>query len=101
MSLKKIKKKPFYKILFTIIAANFIMHAINMNIQAVKSADFKKYESEITTLKEDVSNLSFKVSSGGSLSQIEAKAKKLGFSNITTEIKIISTSYALKTSNEN
>ncbi len=72
-----------------------------MNIQAVKSAEFKKYENEISILKDDVSNLNFKVSSGSSLSLIEEKAKKLGFTDENTEIKVISTTYALNISNEN
>jgi cell division protein FtsL len=101
MSLRKLKNKPFYKLFFTLIVANFFLHAVNMNIQAVKSAEFKKYENEISILKDDVSNLNFKVSSGSSLSLIEEKAKKLGFTDENTEIKVISTTYALNISNEN
>jgi cell division protein FtsL len=72
-----------------------------MNIQAVKSAEFKKYENEISVLKDEVSNLNFKVSSGSSLSLIENKAKKLGFTEVNSDIQVISTSYALNLSHEN
>ena len=43
----------------------------------------------------------FKVSSGSSLSLIENKAKKLGFTEVNSDIQVISTSYALNLSHEN
>lgn len=101
MSLRKLKNKPFYKLLAFVLVLNFILHAVNMNIQAVKSAEFKKYESEISVLKDDVSNLNYKVSSGSSLSSIEQKARNLGFIEVSSNIKVISTTYALNISNEN
>jgi hypothetical protein len=72
-----------------------------MNVQAVKSAEFKKYENEISILKEDISNLNFKLSNNSSLSVIEERAKKLGFVELNSEVQVISTSYALNTSHEN
>jgi cell division protein FtsL len=101
MSLRKLKSKPFYKLFFSLIVANFFLHAINMNIQAVKSAEFKKYENEISVLKDDISNLNFKVSTGSSLSLIEEKAKNLGFTEVNSDVKIISTTYALNVNHEN
>jgi len=101
MSLRNFKNKPFYKIFFLTLIANFFLHAVNMNIQAVKSAEFKKYENEISVLKDEIANLNFKVSSAGSLSNIEEKAKKLGFTESIADIKVISTSYALNTLYEN
>lgn len=101
MSLRKYKNKPFYKIFFTVLIVNFFLHAVNMNIQAVKGAEFKKYENEISMLKDEISNLNFKVSTSTSLAAIEEKAKKLGFSEVNSEIQVISTSYALKFGNEN
>jgi len=101
MYLRNYKNKPFYKILAGVLVFNFFLHAINMNIQAVKSAEFKKYENEIAILTEEVSNLNFKISTGTSLNVIESKAKSLGFTEFNSEIKVISTSYALNYSNEN
>jgi len=101
MSLRKFKNKPFYKVLSIVLIANFFLHAVNMNIQAVKSAEFKKYENEISILKDEVSNLNYKVSTGSSLSLIEQKAKNLGFTEVNSDIKVISTTYALNISNEN
>jgi cell division protein FtsL len=100
MFLRKYKNKPFYKIFFLVLIANFFLHAINMNVQAVKGAEFKKYETEISVLKDEISNLNFKISSSSSLSTIEEKAKKLGFTQINSDIQVISTSYALKIDNE-
>jgi hypothetical protein len=101
MSLRKLKNKPFYKIFLIVLLCNFFLHAVNMNVQAVKSAEFKKYENEISILKEDISNLNFKLSNNSSLSVIEERAKKLGFVELNSEVQVISTSYALNTSHEN
>jgi len=101
MSLRKYKNKPFYKIFLVVLIVNFFLHAVNMNIQAVKGAEFKKYENEISVLKDEISNLNFKISTSSSLATIEEKAKKIGFNEVNSEIQVISTSYALKLSNEN
>lgn len=101
MSLRNIKNKPFYKLFFGLLIANFLLHAVNMNVQAVKSAEFKKYENQIASLQDDVSNLNFKINSASSLAAIEEKAKKLGFNEINAEVKVISTTYALNLTHEN
>lgn len=101
MSLRNFKNKPFYKIFLVTLLANFLLHAINMNIQAVKSAEYKKYENQISVLNDEISNLNYKISSGSSLASIEDKAKKLGFTELNTEVQVISTSYALNLTHEN
>lgn len=71
-----------------------------MNVQAVKSAEFKKHDNEISILKDEISDLKYKISTSSSLASIEEKAKKLGFNEVNSEIQVISTSYALKITNE-
>lgn len=101
MYLRKIKNKPFFRLIAYILIINFVLSMIDKNIQSVKSSVFKKYENEISILKDDVSNLRFKVSTASSLATIEERAKKIGFIEVNTGIEVITTNYALNLTHEN
>jgi cell division protein FtsL len=101
MFLRKEKNKPFYKLLVTTYVVYFVLNMISLNFLSVKSAEFKKLETEISSLNDSISNLNFKLSKASSISDVEDRAKKLGFVKINQDIKVISASFAYNFTNEN
>jgi cell division protein FtsB len=77
------------KLLISLIVFSFFFQAIGMNIQAVKSAEIKKYEAELLVLEDQVSALNFNISKSSNLETIENKAKILGFVKSYQDLKVI------------
>jgi len=77
------------KLLISLITFSFIFQAIGMNIQAVKSAEIKKYEEELSVIEDQISALNFNISKSSNLESIESKAKNLGFIRSYQDLKVI------------
>ena len=101
MFLRKEKNKPFYRLLVSTYVVYFVLNMISLNFLSVNSAEFKKLETEISSLNDSISNLNFKLSKASSISDVEERAKKLGFVKINQDIKVISSSFAYNFINEN
>ena len=101
MFLRNEKNKPIYRLLNATYVVYFVLNMISLNYLSVNSAEFKKLETEISTLNDSISNLNFKLSKASSISDVEDRAKKLGFIKINHDVKVISASFAYNFTNEN
>jgi cell division protein FtsB len=86
---RRIVQNNKIKMLISLIVFSFFFQAIGMNIQAVKSAEIKKHESDLLVLEDQISALSFNISRSSNLESIENKAKNLGFVKSYQDLKVI------------
>jgi len=96
MFLRKEKNSPINKVILGLLVFSFILNAVTLNFQSVKSAEYKEIEKEISNLNDSISDLKFKVSKASSLVEIEKKAETLGFIKITQEVEVVSDTFAYK-----
>lgn len=96
MFLRKEKNSILNKIILGLVIFSFVLNAVALNYQSVKSAEFKEIEKEISYLNDSISDLKFKVSKESSLVEVEKKALKLGFVKVGGDVEVVSETFAYK-----
>lgn len=73
-----------------------VLNSYNNFMLTVNSEKFKKLESEISVLNDEVIDLNFRVSQASSLANIEEKSQKLGFVKVEKSVILTPLQLALK-----
>lgn len=96
MSLRRESKKLYFKIILGVYMLTIVLNSYNNFMLTVNSEKFKKLESEISVLNDEVIDLNFRVSQASSLANIEEKSQKLGFVKVEKSVILTPLQLALK-----